>query len=135
MKSVRTIGFFPCPDFLGQVPLARLIGITFPKTSLEYRAYAQVAYKKPGRWAAMLYDATALLTRSVRESQAPTAAPSAVPVPVGSPTALTGVALAAAASPSAEAALSPTATARAPPPAARRRRLLCPSATTCARPC
>ena len=117
VKSVRTSGFFPCPDFLGTQPLVRLIGIAFPKTSAEYRAYVQVAYKKPGRWAAMLYDATALLTRSVRESQAP--APQATALPLGSSVALTGTAQAAASSlsPSAEAALSPTATVQAPPAA------------------
>lgn len=69
VKSVRTRGFFPTPDFLGTQPLVRLIGIAFPKTSPEYRAYVQVAYKKPGRWAAMLYDATAIATRAVREAR------------------------------------------------------------------
>jgi hypothetical protein len=70
-KAVRTRGFFPCPDFVGSQPLVRLIGIAFPRTSAEYHAYVQVAYKKPGRWAAMLYDAAALAGRAVREAQAP----------------------------------------------------------------
>ena len=72
---MRTRGFFPCPDFVGTQPLVRLIGIAFPKTSAEYRAYVQVAYKKPGRWAAMLFDATALAMRSVRDAQVHTTSP------------------------------------------------------------
>ena len=64
IKSVRTRGFFPCPDFVGTLPLVRLIGIAFPRTSPEYRAYVQVAYKKPGRWAAMLYDGVSLLAKA-----------------------------------------------------------------------
>ncbi len=71
VKSVRTRGFFPCPNFVGTQPLVRLIGIAFPKTSAEYRAYVQVAYKKPGRWAPMLFDATALLVRGIRSAAEP----------------------------------------------------------------
>jgi hypothetical protein len=70
-KAVRTRGFFPCPDFVGSQPLVRLIGIAFPRTSPEYHAYVQVAYKKPGRWAAMLFDAAALAGRAIREAQDP----------------------------------------------------------------
>jgi ABC-type branched-subunit amino acid transport system substrate-binding protein len=80
VKSARSRGVFPCPDFLGTEPLMRLIGIAFPKTSLQYRAYVQVAYKKPGRWSAMLYDATSLVALATHQKPlaTPAAAPSAV---------------------------------------------------------
>ena len=102
VKSVRTRGFFPCPNFVGTQPLVRLIGIAFPKTSAEYRAYVQVAYKKPGRWAPMLFDAAALAMRSIRDAKSPSAA-LAVAVTPASGTAQTLTAVAAVAP-------SPTAT-------------------------
>jgi hypothetical protein len=79
-KAYRTRGLFPCPDFLGQAKLLQFIGLNFPRTSPEYHAYAHVAYKKPGTWAAMLYDASALVLRAAREAQVPgiTSAPTEV---------------------------------------------------------
>jgi ABC-type branched-subunit amino acid transport system substrate-binding protein len=65
LKSLRTRGLFPCPDFAGGQPLARLIGIGFPKASAEYRAYLAYAYKKPGRWTSMIFDASQLAARAV----------------------------------------------------------------------
>jgi ABC-type branched-subunit amino acid transport system substrate-binding protein len=110
VKSVRTRGFFPCPDFVGTQPLVRLIGIAFPRTSPEYRAYVQVAYKKPGRWAAMLYDATVLVARAVRDGRRPAPAATSVAAAGLSPSAQ-------AASPTAAALLTPTAEAEAAPAA------------------
>lgn len=110
VKSVRTRGFFPTPDFLGTQPLVRLIGIAFPKTSPEYRAYVQVAYKKPGRWAAMLYDASALAARAIREARTIKAGqPGAGPLPLTATAAAPLSPTAVASSATAAVAVTPTA--------------------------
>lgn len=71
LKSQRTRGLFPCPDYAGATRLVRQIGFAFPRTSPEYRAYVAYAFRKPGRWTSMLYDGVALAARAVRNAGAP----------------------------------------------------------------
>jgi hypothetical protein len=106
LKSQRTRGLFPCPDFGGTGPLTRFIGFAFPRTSPEYKAYVRFAFRRPERWTSMLFDATALAARALRQAAAQ--APAAVEA-----AGLSRTAQAEALSPSA-APISPTAVAAAP---------------------
>lgn len=78
LKSMRTRGIFPCPDFGGQGGLLRVVGLTFPKTSPEYKAYMR-AFRKPGRWTSMVFDGTALAARAVDLAGQPAAEGAPVP--------------------------------------------------------
>ena len=77
LKSLRTRGLFPCPDFSGSGPLARFIGFAFPRTSPEYKAYVRFAYRRPERWTSMLFDATALAARAVDQAATADSRPAA----------------------------------------------------------
>lgn len=74
LKSQRTRGLFPCPDFSGTARLMRQIGLAFPRSSPEYRAYLAYAFRKPGRWTSMIFDGMALATRAIRSASAAAAA-------------------------------------------------------------
>jgi ABC-type branched-subunit amino acid transport system substrate-binding protein len=107
LKSLRTRGLFPCPDFSGTGPLTRFIGFAFPKTSPEYKDYVTFAFRRPGRWTSMLFDATALAARALRQAAAPAPTPTMVPAVSAAP-----------ASPTALASLSGSAAALSPVAAA-----------------
>jgi ABC-type branched-subunit amino acid transport system substrate-binding protein len=68
MDTRRSRALFPCMDFISTAMFMRSMGFAFPKTSPEYRAYLGYAFRKPGRWTSMLFDAVALGTRAVREA-------------------------------------------------------------------
>jgi ABC-type branched-subunit amino acid transport system substrate-binding protein len=68
MDTRRSRALFPCMDFVSTAMFMRNMGFAFPKTSPEYRAYLGYAFRKPGRWTSMLFDAVALGTRAVRQA-------------------------------------------------------------------
>lgn len=59
---------FPCPDFQTSVKIAKYLGVSFPRDSPNYKSYVHFAYKKPGRWTAMVFDATQLLVEAVEKA-------------------------------------------------------------------
>jgi ABC-type branched-subunit amino acid transport system substrate-binding protein len=101
LKSLRTRALFPCPDFAGTARLMNQIGLAFPRTSPEYRAYVAYAFRKPGRWTSMIYDAVALAARATRNASARPAA--AATVAAAQATAVSGTAEALSPTPAVEA--------------------------------
>jgi ABC-type branched-subunit amino acid transport system substrate-binding protein len=81
LNAARTRALFPCMDFASTAMFMRNVGFAFPQASPEYKAYIAYAFRKPGRWTSMLFDATALMARAVRTASAPapTAADAATP--------------------------------------------------------
>jgi ABC-type branched-subunit amino acid transport system substrate-binding protein len=68
LDARRTRALFPCTDFVSSALFMRNLGFAFPKSAPEYRAYLAYAYRRPGRWTSMIFDAVALCTRAVREA-------------------------------------------------------------------
>lgn len=68
MHTLRTRAIFPCMDFTSSAVFARNLGFVFPRTSPEYRAYIAYAFRRPGRWTSMIYDAVALGARALRQA-------------------------------------------------------------------
>lgn len=66
LDTRRTRALFPCMDFTSTAMFLRNLGFAFPRASPEYRAYLSYAFRKPGRWTSMLFDAVALNTRALR---------------------------------------------------------------------
>lgn len=121
LKSLRTRGLFPCPDFPGTGPLTRFIGFAFPKTSPEYKAYVRFAFRRPERWTSMLFDAAALAARAVRQAAAPAPRPTMVPAAAAVSATVQAAGLSPAASvASPTAAVEPTAAPEAGPPSRER---------------
>ena len=104
LKGMRTRALFPCPDYHDMGAMVRDLGFRFQRTSPEYKAYIHYAWRRPGRWAAMLFDGVALAARAVNtvvaQAQA-MAAPLSVTASPDAPAPLTA------------AASGPSATARA----------------------
>jgi len=74
LNAARSRALFPCMDFASTAMFLRNVGFAFPQASPEYRAYLAYAFRKPGRWTSMIYDAVALSTRAVRGAEQPAAA-------------------------------------------------------------
>lgn len=100
LDARRSRGLFPCTDFTSTAMFMHNLGFAFPRASAEYRAYLSYAFRKPGRWTSMIFDAVALCARAVTDSQQAAVAPAPAD--------------AQALSPSAAVALSPTVAPAAP---------------------
>lgn len=74
LDARRTRGIFPCTDFTSTAMFMHNLGFAFPRSSPEYRAYLAYAFRKPGRWTSMLFDAVALCARALRSADAQPAA-------------------------------------------------------------
>jgi ABC-type branched-subunit amino acid transport system substrate-binding protein len=77
LNGGRTRALFPCMDFASTAMFMRNNGFAFPQASPEYKAYLAYAFRKPGRWTSMLFDATALMARAFRAAAGPAPAPAA----------------------------------------------------------
>lgn len=79
MDSKLSTVVFPAPDYRGAAQLARSVGLTFPRSSPNYKAYVSYAFRKPGRWSSMVFDGAQLLIDAMGD-----AAPQAVAQAVSS---------------------------------------------------
>ncbi len=70
VDATRSAAVFPCPDYRGGSQLVRQIGVGFPKGTPEWKAYVAYAYRKPGRWTSMVFDATRLILRAFEDARA-----------------------------------------------------------------
>ena len=75
-ETKHTLAIFPCPDFQTSAKIAKYLGVSFDRKSANYQSYIHFAYKKPGRWTAMVFDGTQLLVDAVaKAAAAPAPAP------------------------------------------------------------
>lgn len=70
----HSIVVFPCPDFQSSAKIAKYLGVSFDRKTANYQSYIHFSYRKPGRWTAMVFDATQLLVDAVGKAAAPTPA-------------------------------------------------------------
>jgi ABC-type branched-subunit amino acid transport system substrate-binding protein len=66
----HTTVVFPCPDFTSSVKIAKYLGVSFERKTSNYQSYVHFAYKKPGRWTSMVFDATQLLVSATDQASA-----------------------------------------------------------------
>jgi ABC-type branched-subunit amino acid transport system substrate-binding protein len=67
----HTTAIFPCPDFQTSVKIAKYLGVSFDRKTPNYQSYVHFAYKKPGRWTGMVFDATQLLVDAANKAASP----------------------------------------------------------------
>jgi hypothetical protein len=127
LKGMYTRALFPCPDYHDMGAVVRDLGFAFSKKSPEYKAYIHYAWRRPGHWDAMLFDAVALAARAVSitaqgvQAAAAPAETAPRPLPAGSPGPMAlanALSAPAPASPTAAAAAAPSPTAVDTPAAA-----------------
>jgi ABC-type branched-subunit amino acid transport system substrate-binding protein len=65
LDTIRSTALFPAPDYRGQRILLNQTGVSFKRNSPNWKAYYGYAWKRPGRWTSLSFDAMRLLTRAV----------------------------------------------------------------------
>jgi ABC-type branched-subunit amino acid transport system substrate-binding protein len=61
MDTKLSTVIFPAPDYRGAAQLARHVGVNFPRSTPNYKAYVSYAFRKPGRWSSMVFDGAQIL--------------------------------------------------------------------------
>lgn len=61
---------FPSPEYKGGGQLARQVGVAFPRDTPNTKAYGTLAFRKAGRWPAMVFDGAQLLVSAVGKAPA-----------------------------------------------------------------
>ena len=67
MATQGSVGILPYPDYRGRAMLSKLVGHSWSKNTAHWKAY-MYAYKNPRRKTSMVFDATYLLIRAMRNA-------------------------------------------------------------------